>query len=233
MNIKKIAFISISGMAVIILLVLFFIFSFNSPVKTPGNSATNPTVVPINETGQPLRLASSSPQNGNTNVPISTPIVLTFNNSLDNLTPSISLIPVVPFTFSSTQNVLTITPSAAFSPSTNYTVTVAISRQTFFTSFTSFGPTPTFAPSTRDASQIDQENLILKEQYPDAYLANKTPYGNSDFSVVSTLDNKTGKFVFTVTSKNSLPAAQTSFKAWAEQQGLTDTQISSLQVIYK
>ncbi len=230
MNTKKIVYILTGTFLVLLVIALFLTFS-SSPQSTAPTPLPTITKILQPNTGE-FTLTSLDPQNTSTDIPIMVKPSFTFSSVIEEVIPEIVISPNTPFTYAITGNVLTITPTNTLTPSTRYDISVEIKDQNFFTSFTTTGPTPTPLPDTKDAELLEQQEEDLKAQRPDIYLSNHTPYNGENISVTSTfVTTPSGHFRFTVTSKNTTNV-QSDFNVWAQENGLTDAQTSSLDVIY-
>lgn len=71
-----------------------------------------------------------------------------------------------------------------------------------------------------------------KTNHPDVYVANKTPYETTDFSVTSRFvpGYPEGHYGFSVTQNTA--NAQKAFVAWLHSLGLSDEMINTLDIIY-
>lgn len=218
---------AIGGVIIIIIVAMFFVLSLlGGSQNTPPTTTVSPTPQSIYK--GPIELISSNPSEKATDVPLSIKPTFSFNTELETLNPQISISPNVPNTFSFTGKTITINPQSSLTPATNYVITVSMGNQNFFTSFTTTGGSPTLGPDTRPVDIIDEEQEVLKNSRPDVYLSNSTPFSNTDISVTSSfISAPTGHFLFTV------KGTQAQFTTWAKSKGLSDLQITSLDVIYQ
>src|SRR3989344_178136 len=98
--------------------------------------------------------------------------------------------------------------------------------------------TPTTEPINYNApppGTAEKQEQFQKTEYPDAFLANITPYQNNFFSITSDFTSTpTEHFYFTIRFLSSdKVAAQQSALQWIKGQGLTDQQIQSLDLRYE
>ena len=98
--------------------------------------------------------------------------------------------------------------------------------------------TPTTEPINYNApppGTAEKQEQFQKTEYPDAFLANITPYQNDLFVVTSNFTSTpTEHFYFTVQLLSTdKVAAQQSVLQWIKGQGLTDQQIQSLDLRYE
>lgn len=87
------------------------------------------------------------------------------------------------------------------------------------------------APPIVYVTQVEERARISN---PGVFLANKMPYETAFFSVTRQLTEANGgTYVFTVKSKTDADIARQAFLEWLGEQGLTQTQINSLTVVYE
>lgn len=236
MNLKIIIFSAVTGLVVITIIVLFFLFSIKTP-STPSNGEIPNNPLPTSSSTQPsligLKLTNSTPTNGAKSVPTNSPIAFFFSQDVQILSTTASILPDTQFTLTTNQNAVSINPTTTLLPSTNYTVTVSVEKQTFFVSFTTVGPTPTIGSSTLPSGAAESDNNYLKAHRPDIYLSNYTPFSDINFSVSTNYSTSLDRFVFLVTLKNKSLDSRSLFVQWAKSKGLDDTQINTLNVSYK
>ncbi|MGE5041638.1 MAG: Ig-like domain-containing protein [Candidatus Levyibacteriota bacterium] len=236
MNTRTIIFAATASLLVLVVIVLFFIFSFKTAPNTPpSGQAPVPTTEDI--TGSPsllgFRLIKVTPANNASGISVNTPISFEFNKPVADTSPAITFTPQTNSTYSFSQNVLLITPSSALLPATGYTVTVNLGGQTFFTVFNTTGPAPTIGKSTLPTGQAQQDQEYLKANRPDIFISNYVPYQGSTFSVTSGYSTGQDRFIFTVTAKNTGVNVKQDFLDWAKSKGLNDAQAGQLLVTYK
>ena len=85
-------------------------------------------------------------------------------------------------------------------------------------------------PDTMPEGAAEAERLFQRENHPDVYLANFTPYDSGSFSVQSEFLSDTNLFRFTVIQKTS--AAKDDFTNWLKSLQLSDQQIGTLDISY-
>ena len=207
---------------------------FNSPTITiPLRSGvtTEPTeIVPAQRTGN-TDIINAQPQDAGKDVPINTPIIITFNQIISPNNTQVTVVPNTPISVNIQANILTITPSSDLTPATTYTFLIRYdpNRPAYIYSFRTIGaPSDTFVFPHQEE---DQKDIRLA---PDVYVSNKTPYSTNDFSVTADISQTTGNFNFTVTltgpDKNQ---DQQDFLNWVRSLGLTEAQINTLEITYQ
>ncbi|OGK18100.1 hypothetical protein A2866_03160 [Candidatus Roizmanbacteria bacterium RIFCSPHIGHO2_01_FULL_39_8] len=138
----------------IIFLIIFVMYLIVLNQKNnPPVQSIQPTSIPI-PSSRPLReleVVQTNPKDETTNIPISTTINLTFNESLQNRPIAISIAPAVPFIQKGTDKNVIITFSQPLSPGTLYTYTIKYPNTNYLPQsfvFTTTGPTQRFLPNT-------------------------------------------------------------------------------------
>jgi hypothetical protein len=88
--------------------------------------------------------------------------------------------------------------------------------------------------NTREEELIQDETNFQKQKHSDIFLSNLTPYESNMFKIYSDYKTEpTGHFYFLVyLDKNDTTTARTQFSTWLKSNGLTDTQIQSLDIQY-
>lgn len=235
MSTKTIIFAAVAGFIVLLVISLFLVFWVKPSPQTPTGNIPAPTTESL--TGAPsllsFRLVKTSPPNNGVNVNTASPVSFEFNKSVADTSPAITFSPQAQFNYTFSQNTLIITPTAALTPATTYTVTVKLAGQTFFTVFNTTGPTPTIGKSTFNPGAAEKDTAYLKENRPDIFISNYVPYTGATFSVADDYSTGQDRFVFTVTAKNSGVEVKQDFLNWVKSKGLNDTQASNLIVSYK
>lgn len=87
---------------------------------------------------------------------------------------------------------------------------------------------------TRDKTLIQSEQNFQKQNHPDVYLSNMTPYESDSFNIYSDFKTEpSGHFYFLVyLNKNDVNSARNQFIAWIKKSGLTEAQIQGLDIQY-
>lgn len=92
---------------------------------------------------------------------------------------------------------------------------------------------PQVESNSAPKNAIPTEEAYEKIYRPDLFISNKAPYQNEYFAVTYTFKTQpSGHFAFTVQLKNDRTKAQQEFTSWLAAQGLTNTQIATLDITY-
>jgi len=92
---------------------------------------------------------------------------------------------------------------------------------------------PRVESNSAPKNAVPTEEAYEKVYRPDLFISNKTPYQNEYFAITYTFKTQpSGHFAFTVQLKNDRAKAQQEFASWLTAQGLTNTQISTLDITY-
>ncbi len=216
------------------------LFTFLLPQK-PSQKITIPfitTPTPVMfsppQANGALTLLGVYPPNGATGVLPNESIIFTFNRPVATASVSLAIFPDVPFTFSSRLNMLIASPEATYSPNIIYGYRLFDSKgksivQASFSAGTSPNP---ILPLTGRFPNLDTiSNASQRQNYPDVYLAGFVPYQDGDFSVSSQFSaSPSGHYVFLVTPISA--NAKGGFLSWLHGLGLTDQQISRIEINY-
>lgn len=220
----------IAGGAMLIVVILFILSSL---MQRGGNEKL---VLITPAPSRSLSVVASSIQDRQINVPLTSEIVITFNQEVNSSLISFNILPTPNYVFEIEQNRLIITPTEQLLPSTIYSFSVSSTKDNSLltsVSFTTFGPTPTLLPDTRPSGEPQNTEALLLQTRPDVFLSNKMPYENESFSATYTFVSQTpSHFAFTIDPKGTTENARSSFINWAKSLGLSDAQISSLDISY-
>lgn len=87
---------------------------------------------------------------------------------------------------------------------------------------------------SKKLDDVKETDEFALKNYPDVYLSNKCPFKNEFFSVTEELVRDNGGYYrFNVTLNNDQNKSKEEFIKWLKTLGLKDTQIESLEIIYK
>lgn len=237
MNAKKILVVVILGLVILIAIPLLF---FPKQTSIPNTQfAPTPTPVSVQQirSGSSIKVTSSEPKSGTSNVPTNQKIVIELDRPFKDNEIEFSISPSVKYSYSVSGSTLTITPLEPLSPGTTYAYSVNYNvgdeaPKTY--TFTTEGPTPSLSPNTFPSGAYEQEQNFQKQTYPDLFLKNQTPYSDSYFSITGAYKSTpTGHFAFTVVLTGDHTASQNDFLSWLKSLGLTDSQIQTLDISYQ
>lgn len=225
------------------LLLLKFFFVKSDKKTSPPQDNTQVTIVPSqtsrNEVS-PLSLSiiSSSPSNNQVDVPVDTTISFRFNKPVSVNDVPLSILPDIQYNLSTQGDQLILQPLQSLNPGTRYIITLRLKDANgqpalYSYMFTTIGPTPTYLPNTRPNGLPEQSENFQRQNYPDIYLANKTPYSTNSFSIEYST-TETGHYYFIVTlGGTNQDAAKEDFLDWLHSLQLTDQQIQGLDIQYQ
>lgn len=179
-----------------------------------------------------VAIDSTIPSDGESNVSLDQKIIVYLNKKVSLKDISFFITPDVQFNISQNDQAVVIQPTSPLSSGTTYTFSLDYKLHpiagTF--EFTTVGPTPTLQPDTQIHIQ-DIRNNWNRQNHPDLFLYNQTPYDSDTFSVTSDFTPEpTGHFYFTIAVKTNSSQAKLDFIKWAKSLGLTDDQINSLDI---
>ncbi len=184
-----------------------------------------------------LTIISIAPENEAKNVPAEEKIIITFNRKLEASEVTVTLLPSLTVTTEIDENVLTVTPESPYKPGLKYTYVIRFPNTTILPksySFTTTGPTQPFLPDTQPTGAAEKEDNFQRENHPDVFLSNQTPYKGSNFTITSEFKSTpSGHFVFKVNLAGSDKSlAKNEFYNWLTSLQLTGQQITLLDIEY-
>jgi len=236
---NKVLFLPIGIIFLILVLIFLFVWPKKQEVSIPPkpveqfqpSGITSPTPAP---TSQVLSVISSIPSVNTQNVPPNITLRVTFNKQPRLESASVKFTPTVAFQLNTVSNILFIKPVADLQPSTNYTAEISLNNMLspYTLLFTTAARNPT--GTAPDAESIKNQDDILRQIQPDAYLANKLPFSTNDFSANSSIKSSTDNLYFIVTLKRvDKISAKNAFLDWLKSLQLTDVQIQGLDIEYR
>lgn len=93
---------------------------------------------------------------------------------------------------------------------------------------------PAFKNDTQPVGGEKTDEEYMKVYTPDIYLANKTPFSGTTFSVTRSFKTKPNEhFAFVISQKAGVLSSQKDALAWMKSLGLTDSQIGVLDIEYR
>jgi len=224
---------------VVIFIILLSIVLTVLPVRkpTPNNSQQIPTPTPIfpgSTNTTPLRVISTNPIDGTTQIASNQPISISFNNTIATEDLLISSIPPVSFTQEVQKNTLILTPQQPYEDNILYTLTLedAHSHQVLLSLHFSSGNSPTAIPMQDTNIQTDVDTFD-KANHPDVFVANNTPYTANNFSVSASYVDGSPFGHYGVYVSLKTPVGKQDFLSWLHSLGITDSQTESLDIHYQ
>lgn len=221
-----------------VLLLLFFAVYLLGGVRREKEfeKATEPTPNPTAVVRQKgLFIEAADPYNNEDNVPAGGSIIVTFSRmpAKDEFIFEIS--PAVEYDTRIEGKNLIVIPRSALAPGTNYNykITFTASDASRSYDFRTLKQNEVL-PDTIDPEVHDQQEEYELENATDVYVAGLTPFENNSFSVVSDYAYKpAGHYVFYVEARTDRENARLAFISWLKSNNLTDTQIGSLDILYR
>lgn len=230
------------GFAVFLVLVLVaqtWFISYNKEKLGSGtqNTTSNqPSALSPTSTQPNLFIISTVPSDEKTSVSLSEKITITFNRKITVSEIDFTLLPSLPVTTEINENIITVTPKDPYEPGMKYTFVIRFPNSTLLTrsySFTTIGPTQPFLPDTQPTGAAEKEDNFQKENHPDVFLSNQTPFENEMFSIESDFKSTpTGHFYFKIMLKGNYETSKKAVFDWMKSLGLLDTQIQKLDIEY-
>jgi len=185
-----------------------------------------------------LDIVSVSPKDGAEEVSLDTTIRITFSRIPNENEIDFSMGPDSIYSQEINDNVLTIKPWQPLAEGTLYTYSVTFTddnQKIRLYRFVTKGKLTETLPDTRSEDFIAEAEEQERINHPDIYITNKTPYENDSFSITSDFEPKTpAHYYFTVVSKtNNAASTAQAVDAWLQLQGLTEEQITQLDIRYQ
>jgi len=238
---KKYLFLILPILAVILGVIYFYRQRPKNMDKNPppsGNREVNDQARfndNYSENGLPPQIISVLPLDKELNVPLNSPIVITFDRKFKPNEIAFSFAPDIITKSTVAENVLTVTPLVSFQSGMQYTYIIKyaatpIPSSTY--SFTTEGDLRPL-PDTRVEEAVIKENEFQKQNHPEVFLANQTPYSSGTFEITAEFDNtlQNPHFVFSVSLKSS--SGKADFDAWAMSSGLSQEQLALLDIEFR
>lgn len=209
---------------------------FPTPTPVPLSQINTSSLHPINhaETAS-LFVTAVFPPDKTIHAPLNQQILLTFNKAFTKDRVQFFVKPAFQFSTSIEGNSLRIIPQQQLTEGTTYQFSVNITNDLPSPVF-HFTTVGTIQPAQQDTfvNNAQESDKTIQTTHPDIFLSNKTPFSSSDFSVSSDFtDTPTSHFFFTVSLEGNQSISKQDFLSWVRQQGLTDQQISSLDIRYQ
>lgn len=183
-----------------------------------------------------LEIIATSPVDEAKNIPVGSDLKISFSRNITADEIEFSIAPTVPFSQTISGSNLTINFETILSGGTRYTYIIKYPNQRVPSgtySFITEGPLRPL-PNTQPEGAEPTNQQFLREQHPDVFLANYSPYNTGTFSITHVFDEQNQKFRFTVTSKSEIPeTGKNDFLTWLKTLELTDNQIQFLEITYK
>lgn len=190
-----------------------------------------PTIIPA------LYIISTSPPDKQNNIALNQQIEIHFNKGVTQSNVDFSIAPTISFTKTFQGNSLIIKPTTSYTPGTLYTYIIYYKNtnqdeRTY--SFTTTGPTQAYLPDTKPTGFAQEEKKYLQDEYPDAYVANNTPFESTTFKIDSAYKTEPNNHYYFIVTKKITDENQvrTDVNAWLSSLQLSPSQIQSLEIEY-
>lgn len=237
MNNRRIIYILIAGIFILgIVLLLVMAIRNNTPSST---SDLNPTgiVIPTNKIPtNTLDIVDVDPKDQTKNVPLDKTIIITFSKTFTENDIQFSITPNTSYKSSIEGNKLIISPSSNWEAGVHYGFSVNFAddnQKVRLYEFTTTGPTQEYLPDTQPSGLFESEQNTQREQDPNLFVSNQTPYESSTFYVTSEFDSNPPSHFYIIVHLKDTNTGQADFNAWLQSLNLTQQQIDSLDVRYQ
>ena len=221
---KKIILVIVGILAILLVL---FVFGLES-IKNNQSSLVVPTpiqVTPAIKNG--VSIVSTNPKDLATDISLDHSISVTFNKPISPKEIAVQIIPSSKFSTGGAGSSLIITHEKLL-PNVRYTIFLTPQNQLPLSfSFSTVQDTSQSGIDVGAATELE----LTRKLHPDSYVAGGTPYTQGAFSITSTYVDQPPHYAFTVHAPG-IPA-RNDFILWLKSLGLTDAQISTLDITYQ
>lgn len=242
---KKKGKIIIAAGILLLIVVLLSVISFaqkkrEQPAFLPINKDQQEILITapgVEKSTDKLKIIKTTPADKAKNVPSDQTITVTFNRKISLNELEFSMAPEVKYVLSVKNNELVVTPEQSLNQGITYTYLIKqkdhkIPLATF--SFTVQGNLLEFLPDTRPLGAQEFEENFQRENHPDVFLANKTPFETDLFAVTNRfVKEPEGHFKFTVYLLGETSVSQKAFYDWLGSLNLTSEQIAKLDIEFR
>lgn len=225
----------------IILLLLIMVISFSSQKKSPIKIPIpifnpSPTARPISRLPKtPLFITQVIPEDNSTNIPPDQQIQITFNKALDLNEVYISFGPGVIFKTVPNNNTIVLIPESPLTSGLTYRLLVKFNRTGDLSKqyqFTVAGTPPSTLPDTQPPGAAKQSEDFNRQNHPDLFLANKTPIKQAGFDFYKGTLKITPQEHYSFVAVGKTDSAKSDLSTYLTSLGLTQDQISPLDITY-
>jgi len=227
----------------IVLFSIFFIVNFFRNNETGENPVENvePTgiVIPTESiTAGKLDVVAIDPEDDAQNIALDRTIEITFSRTLTDEEIEFFINPNTTHTATIEDNKLLVSPQNQWEPGTyyNYSVNFPGDRQKVrLYRFTTTGPTQEFLPDTQPEGLYEETLNEQKNERPDIYVANNTPYESGTFSARADFESKPPAHYYLIVTKkiNDEEKVRQDVNLWLQQLDLSNEQIAGLDIRYE
>ncbi len=226
---------------IILGVILIIILRVNKPQSNETNIEAKPTgiIIPTRDIkNNELDIVNIDPKDNDTNINQDKKITITFSKNFNMNDIEFFLSPKTDYTTVIENNKLIITPVNKWSPGTTYSYSVNFpdnNQKVRLYSFTVSGPTPEQLPDTQPEGMFEEELNDQKQNNPDIYVTNNTPYENNFFLATSDFESKTpAHYYLQIISKTTDEAkVREEVNLWLQSLDLNQDQIDSLDIRYQ
>ncbi|MDP4011352.1 MAG: Ig-like domain-containing protein [Candidatus Roizmanbacteria bacterium] len=238
----KIKILIVSLASIAILLAILFFWSKSNLTQNEKGMAQRP-ILPTGITIPTETITTDEldivavPDDGSTNVPLKKALKLTFSQKFTNADIEFYIGPNTPYLSNIEDNVLIVAPQTQWDEGVVYTFSIIFpdDKEKIRTyKFQTVGSPQQKSPNTRPEGLYEQQEQFHKENYPDIYVTNQTPYENDIFAIRAEFDSTPpGHFYFIITSKiNDQERLSQEVNVWLQSLDLTQDQINRLDIRY-
>lgn len=207
-------------------------FAKKLPTEEVPKTKTQVSPYPSSTTGLPqLEIVSNNPLNNSEGQSLNTPISIRFNRQISESDIQIKIDPEIEYSLNIPDETVFILPKLPLQVNNTYTISVSYPSARTYTWKFSTG-TSTAIDTAPNVEFFQEREASLREQRPDLYLYNNTPFENSGFKITagSLKPSPKSHYSFEVILKNQESAG---FISWLKSLEFTDIQIQQLDIEYQ
>lgn len=233
----------IIGVLTILAAISLVTFTFISSSSDQNRTSQSPLVysnLPSPYPSPRYTIEAISPAEGKGPIDLTTPIVVTLSSPADN-DVQLYIEPPIDFDRKISGNKLIFTPKTRYAPGTEYIYSIRFENQDYIPSSYAFRTSGSAISSLSHEVQSaptelwEKNDIYNKEHRPDLYIKNKLPYANDFFVVRAELIDDPSFSYYQIVIEPKIDdeeVVRSEAQKWFEAIGLSEEQLSRVQVIY-
>ncbi|HRN70309.1 MAG TPA: Ig-like domain-containing protein [Candidatus Woesebacteria bacterium] len=235
---KYIIILLILIIAVILGLLIFFFRSNNQEEHVNINEPTG-IIIPTQQIqNNVLDIVQINPSDKSTNISNNQSITITFSKSFSENEIEFFISPSTEYTSSIDNNKLIIKPVNSWQTGMKYTYSVNFindNQKVRLYSFITAGEPKEYEPDTQPVGLYEQQLNNQKNNTPDLYVSNNTPYENNYFLATSEYasDPPAHFYLIIIPKDDNISQVQQAVTLWLQSLDLSQEQIDSLDIRYQ
>lgn len=214
------------------------ISSIVSPTRARSSEPTG-IILPTEQLSPgELDVIAVYPKDQSENVPSSEAVTITFSRPIISAEVKIYMDPPAERTQTISGNILTLRPKTTWDPGTFYSYNVSfpkdLNRRRTYAFRVAGAPKP-ISENTADIEVFEEIIDTHRQERPDLFLMNQSPFETEDFSIEGMFESKNpAHYAFNVTlRKLDKEVSKNNFINWLRSLELSDEQIANLDITYQ